>query len=188
MDKQKGQALVEFMLMLPFILFVLLGMTELTFAFREYMVLQDHARGFARFAGKGQDFKYGDIGGKNSRLLAVAGAMGFTESGKALRVTYITIGNDDGNAIVTKLTAINLGLAKLGLAKDVGFGDINTESMVTNHQAALIRNPNAQAITWVVVDVAIWHKPITQFFGVKPLILKSSATFRVGTIREFVEE
>lgn len=181
MNKQSGQALVEFALLLPIFLVMLLGMAELTFAIHEYMILQNHSRELGRFAGKGIDFKRGELD-ENSYLLVNARAIGFTENSKALRIAYVTIGNKDGDAIVTKFTITNVGFVD-----SAGFDEILLDSMVASHQAMLLRDPNTNAITWAIVDTAVWHEPVTRFFGSKPLVLKSDATFRVATIRKLAE-
>jgi hypothetical protein len=53
-DKRKGQALVEFVLVLPFLLMVLIGMVEFGYGFYDYMVMANANREGVRLGSRGR--------------------------------------------------------------------------------------------------------------------------------------
>lgn len=182
-EKEKGQSLVEVALFMPLLIVVLLGLVELGFLFWDIMVLVDQTRELARYAGKGPDFHYENIG-LDSTLFVNADAMDLTPETSAIRVAYVSIGQDDeGNAV-----KISEDTTERGRVDEVEFPALDVEQMVAGHQVILDEyNPRAMPITWVGVSVARWHEPVTGFFDFlrdRPIAIKSQAIFRVGFIRK----
>ena len=53
-DRRKGQALVEFVLVLPFLLLILIGLVELGYGFYDYMVMANANREGVRLGARGR--------------------------------------------------------------------------------------------------------------------------------------
>lgn len=182
-ERQRGQALVEFVLMLPVLIIVLLGLVEVGFLFHDYMILVNETRELARYGGQGIDFYALEDVGPDSNMFTIAEGMGLTPENSAIRVVYVTIGkDDDGDASLADAIIVNWGRAD-----EVEFPPLNTELMIAEQQRALDTNPNTPAITWVSVGVGRWHKSATGFFDWlgDEIAIKDQAVFRVGYSRKF---
>lgn len=96
MGNKKGQALVETAIVLPILVFILIGVFEVGWALRSYLVLANANREAARFAVRQNylDFNSNDIGYEKvwtHTVDSIAGQIPFNEQTGDMVISYLTV-------------------------------------------------------------------------------------------------
>ncbi len=97
MDKigsERGQTMVEFALVLPILLVLLLGIFQFGVAFNNYVTLTDAVRSGARVAAVSRNSS-NPAGACRAQVLAAAGGLDATELGKNLSCTSTWLSGSD---------------------------------------------------------------------------------------------
>lgn len=180
---KKGQSLVEFALLLPILLLILLALFELGLLFQDHMILNDQVRELGRYAAKGHDYHGPDPIDENCSLFDVAQNLGLSDDNSAVRVTYITIGLENDLALV-----IGRQSAARGLVDQAMFAPVDATEMVQGHQRILEcyyedKCPYPRDVTWAIIDLARWHKTFTPLTKEPVFKISVQAVFRVAHLR-----
>lgn len=93
MKRERGQSIVEFAIILPFLLLLIIGMAETAFALRSYLMVNTACREGIRFAARG---RYTDEDA--ARWMIASG--GYTRVGDAQVPFFRTTGPDANTAII----------------------------------------------------------------------------------------
>ena len=163
---QKGQGLVEFVIVLIVLGVLFLGMAEVAVAMHAQLLLINRTREVARYAAKGV---------KEENVQAYAEQL-FRDEAYFARVAYFTV-------TITGTTMVSF---TVGTTDTLVLPPIDDASFIECEQevAALYEaEPDFTAMfdfVPVVVDVAMYHAPVTRFFGVRPMALRSRSVFRVA--------
>ena len=174
-----GQSLVEFIIVLPVLLFMLLVLVEVSFLMWDVLSLESWTREIARQSGKGKDYYEGNIGKADSIAYHIAEHHGLTVDNSALRIIYVTVDSDEGIAMLVETIQVDRG--RTGEAT---FDDPDIDLLVTNHQViidlyASLQGERAPSMIMVFVDVKYWRRLRTGFFGDWLVPIRAGAAFRV---------
>lgn len=165
---ESGQGLVEFAFVAVLLLALLVGMAEVAYALRAHHELVNHSREIARYAARGVE---------ETNVTAYAETL-LPEGEYAARLVYFKV-NDD-------LTTVSTLTETLGL--DFDFGEPDPGPFLDNQGAIWdiyhggspeVGPQDMLDFQVVIADVMVLHHPLTGFFGVAPMRLKSRAVFRV---------
>ncbi len=162
---QKGQGLVEFVLILIALGVLFLGMAEVGFAMHAQLLLTNRTREVARYAARGV---------AQEHVQAYAEQL-FEGEAYLVRVAYFT-------TTITSTTTVSF---TVGTTDTLILPAIDDSSFIECEQevAALYEDePEFEPpvdFRPVVADVAMYHDPLTRFFGVQPMTLWSRSVFRV---------
>lgn len=183
MINKRGQSLVELTLIMPILVLLLIGMAELGWLMRDYMVLDNNTREIARLAGRGADYVMEEWDKEESKVLEWANGLSLENA--SISQYYVTIKmGDDGIAYVSDTRLYERG--------DTGFirADLGPyiEQHQTVHNTIMAQDSEARPkdMIMVFVKVVISRKPLTGIFGTRPMTIKSEAVFRVNVTRGLV--
>lgn len=179
----KGQSLVEFALITPILILLLVGMAELGWLMRDYMILDNCTRELGRLAGKGVDYVMEEWTIEDSMVLEWADGLGLNDA--SISQYYVTIKVDeDGVAYVSDERIYERG--------DTGFVVPDLAPYVEEHQTIhniiMAQDIDARPNDLIVVFVKVVAErgPLTGIFGTKPMTIKSKVIFRVNISRGLV--
>lgn len=133
MIKQRGQAVVEFALVLPFFMLLLFGLLTAGFLFADYMTLSNVARSSAREAAIGES--EADISSRygNTKLLS---NMYTWSSSSGFEITDVELNGSKAKK-VTITTTLNTSFPGVGFMKGItGFPPDGYEINYTMHDEA----------------------------------------------------
>jgi hypothetical protein len=174
-----GQSLVEFALVLPVLIFLLLVLVEVGFLIWDVHTLEGWTREIARQAGKGSDYYNDKIGEADSIAYHIAEHHGLTVDNSALRIVYVVVGEDDETAVLIETTQVNRGRTD-----EATFDAPDIDLLVTSHQVvvnlyAALQDEHTPPMIMVFVDVKYWRRTRTGFFGEWAVPIRADAAFRV---------
>lgn len=123
MKRQRGQAVVEFAIVLPFFLFLVFGIIYFGFLFKDYITLSNVARSSAREAAVGTDYDtIKDYYKDNTKLTTgVYTWSGEDDSFTIEKITDSEDGNVPGSVKVTIKATLNTNFPAYGLMKEISF-------------------------------------------------------------------
>ena len=126
MKRQRGQAVVEFAIVLPFFLLLVFGIIYFGFLFKDYITLSNVARSSAREAAVGTNYE--EIKGyykDNTKLTtSIYTWSGEDDSFTIEKITTAGNGNVPGSVKVTIKATLNTNFPAYGLMKEVSFPEI----------------------------------------------------------------
>lgn len=179
--RQKGQALVEFTIVLPILIFLLYVLVELGLAYVSLLHLEHEIRELGRWGARGQDYFKTGLTGEGGVLFARAETVGFTEaSDNALCVTYVTIGQEGDTAVFVEKTQARIGKPPTDPPP------IDVDALVAGHQAIIDLREGKPTNDMVAIYVDGWHKHdlLMGVLGFDHLNLQARSFFRVTYQRE----
>jgi Flp pilus assembly protein TadG len=180
----KGQSLVEFVLIIPALVLLLVSMAELSWLAHDYMVLDNNTREIGRLAGKGVDYVIEDWNEEDSSVLAWADYLGLRSASISQYYVTIKVG-DDGVTYVSNERMLTRG--------DTEFVVPNLTPYIKEHQTihnmivAEDSKTRPKDLIVVFVKVVAQRKPLTGLFGNGPMTIRSKAVFRVNVLRGLVK-
>ncbi len=192
--RERGQGLVELTLALPALIILFLGMIELGFAMRAYLVVVNACREGARFASRGT---FTDEQIARQTLVAFSGQLNAHTTGPdantkivitrfhipadpAQDATYDSPVYSTGTLTVTSRISPDLYLVALKQQND----QFNNE-LVSTHPDAMRSQHDVIFVEVFYAHHQFLHAPILNWVIPEPIILYSRTMIRVGAAREY---
>lgn len=178
----RGQSLVEFALITPILLLLLVGMAELGWLMRDYMVLDNNTREIARLAGRGVDYVIEEWAEEESVVLTWADSLGLAEA--SISQYYVTIKMGDEIAYVSDERMYERGDTNFVVPDLMPY----VEEHQTIHNIIMSEGNEARPKDLIVVFVKVVTErwPLTGIFGTRPMAIQSKTVFRVNVTRGLV--
>lgn len=182
MRRERGQALVEFALILPALILLLVGIAEAGWFMRNMMILDNNTREIARLAARGFDYVVDEWDEEESDVLIWANNLGLEEA--QIAQYYVTIRINDGIAQVSDTRFYERGNT------DFAYPDLQT--YIDQHQGVydmLMAEGEEQPKDMIMVFVKVVAEMRSLFlplFGIDTLPVTSVAVFRVNILRGLV--
>jgi hypothetical protein len=195
-DNRKGQALVEFVLVLPFLLLLLIGLVELGYGFYDYMVMANANREGVRLGSRGRFedqavfqrilIAGGWKSGGNERILQTVGP----DRNLGIILTHVPIEADGNMGAVThrvtgtialpdgSLGTINEDFSRVGEADIERYADevAPLTKVINEYREDHEYEPQRNEI--VIVETFVAHSMLFDFDAILPLTDPMSFYFR----------